>query len=326
MSGSRSRAETRETKKEADVQKDIHSVGVCIPILNPGVEWGTWLDALEKQTLKPSVTLVIDSSSTDGSAEIARIRGLEVIPIPRAAFNHGGTRQIGVDRLTAADIVVFCTQDAILASESALAKLVAVFGDSEVGAAFGRQLPRETAGPIEAHARLFNYPDTSRIVSMSDVPRLGIKAAFISNSFAAYRRDTLLAVGGFPKDLVMGEDTVVAARMLLAGFKIAYQADAQAYHSHAYTPAQEFRRYFDTGVLHAREHWFGEKLGRADNEGGRFVRSELRYLANIAPGLVPSALWRTLLKYLGYRLGRTEASLPVSVKKRMSMHKGFWNG
>ncbi|BBI49658.1 hypothetical protein HORIV_20790 [Vreelandella olivaria] len=65
--------------------------------------------------------------------------------------------------------------------------------------AFGRQLPHPDASPIAAHARYFNYPDESRVVATADIPRLGIKTAFLSNSFAAYRREALSARAGFPK-------------------------------------------------------------------------------------------------------------------------------
>jgi len=41
-------------------------------------------------------------------------------------------------------------------------------------------------------------------------------------------------IGWFREKLIMGEDTFAGARMLLAGYKIAYVADAQVYHSHNY--------------------------------------------------------------------------------------------
>ena len=58
--------------------------------------------------------------------------------------------------------------------------------------------------------------------------------------------------------------------------------------------------------------------------GGRFVRSELVYLLNRAPWLIPSAVVRTVLKYLGYRLGRMESIFPLGLKRYLSMHKGYW--
>jgi rhamnosyltransferase len=154
---------------------------------------------------------------------------------------------------------------------------------------------------------------------------MGIKSIFISNSFAAYRREALLASGGFPKNVIFGEDTITAARLLLSGWKVAYVAEAQVYHSHSYTWKQEFKRYFDIGVLHARARWLLQEFGTAGGEGGRFVRSELRYLWPLHWSLIPSALIRTALKLVGYRLGRIEKRLSPGLKRRLSMHPGFWD-
>jgi rhamnosyltransferase len=268
--------------------------------------------------------LVIDSGSIDGTVAASRDFGFTVEPIQKSDFNHGGTRQYAVGLCPAAEIIVFMTQDAIPTGNDALVRLIAAFDDPAVGAAYGRQLPRPHSGLIEAHARLFNYPDQSYVATLSDRGRLGIKAAFLSNSFAAYRRVALEAVGGFPAHVILGEDTYVAGKMLLAGWKIAYRADAQVFHSHGYSYLEEFRRYFDIGVFHHRAAWMLTEFGKPEGEGGRFVRSEVRYLWGRAPWLIPSALLRTILKYAGYRLGRMESGLPLRIKIACSMHKGFW--
>jgi hypothetical protein len=189
-----------------------HSVGVCIPTLNAARNAGPLLAALHEQTLQPRRLLVVDSSSTDGTTEAFRAAGAQVHVIARADFNHGATRQLGVERLDDCDIVVFLTQDALPADARAIERLVAAFDDPAVAAAYGRQLPHPGAGPIEAHARLFNYPATGRVKTIDDRHTLGIKTVFLSNSFAAYRRADLQAAGGFPGHLIMGEDTYVAAR------------------------------------------------------------------------------------------------------------------
>jgi rhamnosyltransferase len=268
--------------------------------------------------------LVVDSSSWDDTRLLAKDMGADVVSIPQSEFNHGGTRQLAAEILNDCDIIVYLTQDAMLSAPDVLQRIVSVFDDKAVGVAYGRQLPHQDAGPIAAHARLFNYPDRSHSCSIADAPRLGLKTAFTSNSFAAYRREALMAVGGFPSDVILSEDMVVAARMLLSGWKVAYCAEAMVYHSHDYTLLQEFRRYFDIGVLHAREAWLLEKFGKPEGEGKRFVLSELAYLRKRAPWLIPSAVVRTVLKYLGYRLGRFERYLPSIIKPTLSMHRNYW--
>jgi len=299
---------------------------LIVPTLNAGPRWREWLEAYGRQSLKPDVALVVDSASSDDTAALARAQGFEVRPIARAEFNHGGTRQAAADSLPEADILVFMTQDALLDGPTALERLLEAFREPSVGAAFGRQLPHHDAGPIGAHARLFNYPPHSELRSLDDRARLGIKTAFISNSFAAYRRSALARVGGFPRDTIMNEDTFVAGRMLTAGWRIAYVAEAAVRHSHDYRLGEEFRRYFDIGVFHADSPWLRQTFGGAGGEGRRFVQSELRYLLRHAPALIPAMLLRTGLKWLGYTLGsRCHPRLPLPLKRNLSMHRNFWS-
>ena len=297
---------------------------VLVPTCDAGPRWADFLQALAVQ--QPHWrTVVIDSESVDGSAERAQDAGLTVQRIARAQFNHGATRQQALERHAAdADWVVFMTQDAVLADPQAIARLLQAFDDPRVAAAYGRQLPHPEATPIAAHARLFNYPDRSETRTLADVPRLGLKACFMSNSFAAYRVQALREVGGFASDLILAEDMHLAARLLLAGHAVRYQADALVYHSHNCSLVEEFQRYFDTGVFHAQQAWLTERFGGAGREGLKFLRSEMHHLLRHAPWRLPEAAVRTVLKALAYRLGRGHARLPRAWRQPLSLHKGFW--
>lgn len=297
---------------------------LVLPTLNAGDDFALWLAALREQTYRPDHLLLIDSSSTDDTVDLARDFGFTIATIEREDFSHGGTRQKAVESLGEFDVIVFLTQDARLAKPCALEALLAHFRDDKVAAAYGRQLPRLCADPIEAHARLFNYPEGTEVRSSEDIPRLGLKTSFISNSFAAYRRDCLEQIGGFPENTIQNEDTHAASRLILAGWKVAYVSEAVVYHSHPFTMGQEFRRYFDIGVFHARERWIREKFGSAGGEGMRFVRSELRHLWKERPSAIPSALIRTGLKLAGFKLGNSERMLPTALKKRLSANKSYW--
>ncbi|MBB5342217.1 glycosyltransferase family 2 protein [Tunturibacter empetritectus] len=297
---------------------------VVVPTLNAAEGWSR-LTPLLLESIAADRVLILDSSSTDETVNLADAAGFRVHTIARSEFNHGGTRQLAAELLPDAEILVFLTQDIELAQFDAIRWLLKAFTDPDVAAAFGRQLPRRGATPIEAHARFYNYPAQSGVRTLSSREQLGFKAIFISNSFAAYRREALMAVGGFPRDVIFGEDTVTAARLLLSGWKLAYVAEAQVYHSHSYTWMQEFRRYFDIGVLHRRQSWMLSEFGGAGGEGGRFVRSELRFLWPRHWWLLPSALIHTAAKLLGYRLGRVENLFGAGLKRRLSMNRLFWN-
>ena len=165
-------------------------------------------NGLRMQGLPASQVLIIDSSSEDGTGEMASAEGYQVFRINRCDFNHGGTRQLALNLVPWASIVVYLTQDSVLATPDSLDLLLSAFEDESVAAAYGRQLPRPHAGPIEAHARLFNYPPKSEVRDFESRHALGIKATFLSNSFAAYRVATLMEVGGFPSGRHYREDAL----------------------------------------------------------------------------------------------------------------------
>ena len=125
------------------------------------------------------------------------------------------------------------------------------------------------------------------------------------------------AVGGFRKELNFGEDTVAAARLLQSGWRIAYVADALAYHSHAYSCREEYRRYFQIGQLHGTEPWLLQDFGKASGEGQKFVLSELQYLSRHSPWRIPEAILRSCLKYSGYKRGLRYA-LRKGTRRRVS--------
>jgi rhamnosyltransferase len=280
------------------------NVALIIPTWNATPHWQPLLEGISRQSLPPDQVIVVDSSSTDDTVARARAAGFKVIEIDRGTFNHGGTRQAAALCAPQADVLIYLTQDAVPRGTQSFRRIVDAFRDPAIGAAYGRQIPRPGARAIEAHARLFNYPPTSRVRSWESRKALGFKSIFFSNAFGAYRRTALMGVGGFSPDAVFGEDTLAVAHLHRAGWKTAYVADALVEHSHAYSLKAESRRYFDVGLLHSRERWLIEEFGSPSDEGQRFLLSELRYLFKHDPLQIPSALVRTVAKYVAYRAGR----------------------
>lgn len=301
------------------------NTSLIIPTLNAATHLPELLPALSGQSFKPARILIIDSSSSDNTAATFREFGAEIVVIPRSEFDHGGTRLQGVHHVMPSELVIFLTQDALPANPRAFENLARAFDNPKLGAAYGRQLPYRHTSPIGAHARYFNYPAKSEIISLSSSRHLGFRMLFLSNSFSAYRAKALLEVGGFPKNVIFGEDMLSMVHMLNAGWSKAYVADATVFHSHDYSFKDEFRRYFDIGVVHNQFRFLLSPFGGASGEGMRFVRSELSYLARRAPWLLPSAMLRTAAKYAAYKLGRVERRLPIAVKSRISMNRRFWD-
>lgn len=302
--------------------------GLIIPTLNAGGNFLKLLEQINSQTL-PVEKFLVDSDSTDSTDALAKKFGFEVMKVLRTEFHHGATRQLALENLLkkkSCDVVIFLTQDIFLHDENSLAELVKIFSEDEkVGVSYGRQLPHENATLEAKFLRSFNYPEENQIRSLEDKKKFGIKTAMNSNSFAAYRVSALKKIGGFPAQVILAEDMYVAAKILLAGYKVAYVADAQVFHSHNYTAAQEFHRYFDIGVFHSRESWIRETFGSAEGAGKKFVLMKFLTLLKKNPLECFGAFFRDFAKFLGYRLGLMEKFLPKSVCKNFAMHKNFWN-
>ena len=265
------------------------------------------LESIKKQTKKGKI-LVIDSDSDDLTWDILNkeTMPMQIKRIRRNTFNHGGTRQMAAEMCKDAEYLVFLTQDAILESENTIEKIINCFRDQKIGCAYGRQLPHANARVLGAHARLFNYPEQSRIKSLKDIEELGIKTAFMSDTFAAYRRIALEEVGGFPPNVIVSEDIYVAAKMLLKNWSVYYCAEAKVYHSHDYTIKEEFKRYLYIGRFYGKEKWIKETFGKAEGEGKKFVLSAFKYVNKVRKILLIEMCVRTVIKYIAYKIGMNE--------------------
>lgn len=186
-------------------------ISVIIPTYNAVKELEKLLASLRQQNI-PCETIVIDSSSTDGTLQVAKQYGASVKIIDKDAFDHGGTRTLA-GKMARGDILIYMTQDALPVDSTSLEKLIEPLTDRTVGAVYGRQVPRPGASLFGAHLRLFNYPGVSYYRSLTDKNAYGIKAPFLSNSFAAYRKSCLGEIGWFRERLIMGEDTCAGARL-----------------------------------------------------------------------------------------------------------------
>lgn len=257
---------------ERDAASASPSVSVIIPTLNAGKGLNELLSALMSQNCPAEEILVVDSSSEDNTTEICRrFDKVHLLSISRKEFDHGKTRDFALRR-SAGDIVVFLTQDAVPADSAFLGNLIAPLLDGDVAVSVGRQLPRRDAAKMEALVRNYNYPAESSMRSADDIPELGIKAFFCSDSCAAYRRDIYLRLGGFDYPLKSNEDMFFAAKALHNGYRVAYAADACVYHSHNFTLREQYKRNFVQGYEIERHR---ELLGNVslNAEGFKLVRT-----------------------------------------------------
>jgi GT2 family glycosyltransferase len=297
-------------------------VSIIIPTWNAGKRFSELLEALKLQTV-PCEIIIIDSNSSDDTVAAAKAHGARTILINKKDFDHGGTRNLGV-RSSAGDPVIFMTQDVLPANERVVENLVRPLQDADIALSYGRQTAREDAAPLERFARAFNYPENAEVKGKDHIRSVGIKTFFFSNACSAARRKEFEEIGGFPEKTIMNEDMLLASKLILKGYKVAYEPSAVVYHSHHYSLGEQFERYFDIGVALGRNRWMLD-LVPPSGEGIRFLREQTVFLLREKKwAWIPYGYLEAALKYLAFRLGLSEDRIPMALKIRLSRNKDFW--
>lgn len=224
-------------------------ISLIIPTLNAEKYIEKLLNIIDTQTIKPDEIIVIDSASDDNTIELCKKHNnVKVIEIKREDFDHGGTRNKAIDA-SIGDIVLMLSQDVTPIQEDYIEKLISpIINDNSIAACSGRQIAYPDATLREKLVRQFNYKDYSFVRDISDVDKLGIKAFFLSDCCSAYRREYIEFVGKYQTPALICSDMILTAKLIAAGYKIAYVAEAEVYHSHDYSLKKQYKRNFDTGV------------------------------------------------------------------------------
>ncbi len=305
-------------------------VDVIIPVYRPDKRFARLLAMLAKQT-HPVNRIILMKTERGGwnEASYRQIPNLEIHYLTKEEFDHGGTRNLGAG-YSDADVMVFMTDDAVPQDNRLIGQLTAALEQrgpkrEMVAAAYARQLPAGDCRAIERYTRNFNYPDKSRIKTIDDLPELGIKTYFASNVCCAYRRDVFEKQGGFAGRTIFNEDMLYMAKVMKAGYAVAYAADARVIHSHNLTFMQQFRRNFDLAVSQA-EHPEVFAGVPSEGEGIRMVKQTAGWLIKTGRGyLLPALIAGSGFKFLGYRLGKLYRFLPRQVVIRCSASPDYWS-
>ena len=306
------------------MNNDQTSVDVVIPSYRPDEKFSRLMKKLQEQEYPIGTIFVINTKAGRFPKEVEQIEKVKVSHIERREFDHGATRDMGM-QMSKAEIVVFMTQDAVPADEYMIGNLVKVLEEDEMtGAAYARQLAASGCNYIEKYTRKFNYPENSRIKSKEDLQEMGIKTFFCSNVCAAYKRNIYEKAGGFCKKTIFNEDMILAGHMINAGYKVAYVAEARVIHSHNYTGMQQFHRNFDMAVSQAEHPEVFEGI-KSESEGIKLVKQTAAHLVKRRKiHLVPKLVYQSGCKYIGYRMGKMYKKLPDKVVKWCSMSPGYW--
>ena len=306
-------------------------VTVLIPTYRPDGKLNELLRRLSKQTMLPARVLLLNTVDGDEDGQLTQsvdkfrdcFPVLSVFHVDRKDFDHGGTRHLGMS-FADTGLVLCMTQDAVPKDRHLISSLARWFEDPLVAAAYGRQLARRGSSPEERFTRSFNYPDTSRVKSKDDLEELGIKTFFCSDVCAMWRRETYFEMGGFERRTIFNEDMILAGKMIRAGYRIVYDADAEVWHSHSYSCVKQLKRNFDLGVSQA-DHPEVFSMAASTGEGIRMVKQNAAWLLRSGNGLrIPKLILDCAFRYLGYSLGKRYRKLPRRLILKLTDNRMYW--
>jgi rhamnosyltransferase len=267
--------------------------------------------------------IVIDSGSEDGTLEIIKRYPARLERIPASDFHHARTRNYAAS-LAQGDILVYLAADALPVDEHWLCNLLRNFGDPCVGAAYGRQLPKQGSGIERQDVLSRIYGEQKVVKEEATRARLGYQYYHMSTVNAAIRKD-IWAATKFPEDLKVFEDLGIAKRILESGWKIVYEPAASVYHSHEHTATALFQRYFDIGyTLHQLGIWNEFTRQSMLRDGwNMFWRKVARFDWNGNSFKVGRSVAQELAKSAGFFCGLYERLLPMMLKRKMSAFRVY---
>jgi rhamnosyltransferase len=274
---------------------------VIIPILNPDARFfKVTIPMLKSQSIKHEILLI--NSGEDIPRGDYKNRKIE-----KKEFNHANTRNIALEYN--ADFYLFMTQDALPYDERLIENLLIPFENNDVAISYARQIPHKNAHITEKFAREKNYPDISICKAKKDIQKLGIKTFFSSNSCAMYKGVYFRNIGGFKKDLQMSEDMEFAARAIFGDKIICYSSKAKVFHSHNYNTYLLFKRYMKIGKFFRENRWIEDNIKdkiSIEKTGKNQVIEEMKYIMKSEPLAIFKSIYFTLVKYVGYKVGKTD--------------------
>jgi glycosyltransferase involved in cell wall biosynthesis len=234
-----------------------HSVSVFIPTKNAGAEFVEVLSRLARQKGVQEIEIMVaDSGSSDLTPAIAKSYGARVISIDPGTFNHGETRNVGIE-IAGGDFLLYLTQDALPIGDDFIRNMLRILIENpDVAAVTCKQVPRSDTDlfcswSMAKHYDMLNLLDdkimgAERAEKLSPLQKRSLSS--LDNVCTLYRKD-VLARYRF-RGLQFAEDLDLGVRLIEDGYRIAFLASTAVIHSHNRPPFYSLKRsYIDAKCL-----------------------------------------------------------------------------
>lgn len=274
---------------------------VIVPAYNEARVIGATIASLLRSDLPGVQVYVVDDGSTDGTAEVARAQygGHPQVTIERIpnggkanALNHALAR---VD----AEVVVMLDADTQIGPQ-AVRLLARHFTDPRVAAVAGN-------AKVGNRVNLLTRWQALEYITAQNLERRALSQlnaiAVVPGAIGAWRRETLIALGGFAHD-TLAEDADLTMRALRAGHRVRYELGAVA-RTEAPETLRAFVKQRDRwmfGTLQASWKQRGAVRTRGTGRGLRYFTLPNVLLFQVVSPLVGAALDLSVVTSLAWAL------------------------
>jgi 2-desacetyl-2-hydroxyethyl bacteriochlorophyllide A dehydrogenase len=271
------------------------------------------LEGIGAQTYQDYQIIVVDSGSFDGTVDIAREFGVQLVEISGRDFTFGFSLNKGIEVSNGRFIVLVSAHTTPVDTEW-LGTLVEPLRDPNVAMTYGRQVGEARSKFSERQDLRRTFGDQRQVIRPPNF--------FANNANSAAQRD-LWNQHRFDEGLPGLEDAAWAKHWMDLGYQVVYEPAAGVHHIHTETWPQVEHRYFREALA---AHAIGVR-------GRSHVLSEIaseawRFLADVGLALFKERSPRLLLEIARFRWakgrGTARGLFDHSEAQIVADHQGFF--
>jgi O-antigen biosynthesis protein len=268
-----------------EVQAAWPRVSVVVCAYNAADTLDDCLSSLSKLTYPNAEIIVVNDGSRDATGAIARRYPMaQVIDIPNGGLS--AARNVGIANATG-EIVAYTDADVRVDPDWLTYLVQPIISGKYVGSGGPNVVPQDDHWVAQCVAR---SPGGPTHVLLND--RV---AEHVPGCNMAFRRDALVAIGGFnPVYIKAGDDVDICWRLQARGHEIGFSPSALVWHHHRSSVAAYWRQQVGYGE---GETWLDahhpEKFVRGQMLWRGHIYSPLPFLKALSPRRVNTGLWGT---------------------------------